>query len=414
MGILGNLFGGNSEDGGYSDLGARISLASQVLMAMDRGQVANIAPAVADLNAQRRKYMDQAKSQKWLQAQAAGMADKNPRLAAMLENAPPGVGESLISKYLETQFQPPDWKTFESQGDVYRYDQGDPNSKPSMFFDGPAAAPTGEMAQYENDQQMRTSQGLPRQSFADWNVSTLAPAKPPEWENKYNAVVADMKKRGVPDDQIPTIAEFLDDGLKITTNPDGTTTVSQGGTGNKAPTEGDLRSKQIVTSMVSDIPAAITGFDEMSSFASTAEGLGANFLNDENSQATLYAITNVATNAVYAISGQGTTEVEMERRIKSMVPVPGDKPKALRDKKKRLIDAVKSMTSRAGVTLADLGIDPSLFEAPPSPEKKQQDGFELDPSKMVEGKVYAGDDGKDYRLSGGKVQINDGSGWKDM
>ncbi len=45
-----------------------------------------------------------------------------------------------------------------------------------------------------------------------------------------------------------------------------------------------------------------------------------------------------------------------------MVPVPGDKPKALRDKKKRLIDAVKSMTSRAGVTLADLGIDPAIFE----------------------------------------------------
>ena len=137
MGILGNLFGGNSEDGGYSDLGARISLASQVLMAMDQGQVANIAPALSDLNAQRRKYMDQAKSQKWLQAQAAGMADKNPRLAAMLENAPPGVGESLISKYLETQFQPPDWKTFESGGDMYRVDMRDPNAKPSLLFDGP-------------------------------------------------------------------------------------------------------------------------------------------------------------------------------------------------------------------------------------------------------------------------------------
>ena len=135
MGILGNMFG--MDDDRSSDMGARIALASQVLMAMDQGQVANIAPAIADLNSQRRKYMDQAKSQKWLQAQAAGMADRNPRLAAMLENAPPGVGESLIRKYLETQFQPPDWKTFESQGDVYRYDQGDPNSKPSMFFDGP-------------------------------------------------------------------------------------------------------------------------------------------------------------------------------------------------------------------------------------------------------------------------------------
>ena len=135
MGILGNMFG--MDDDRSSDMGARIALASQVLMAMDQGQVANIAPAIADLNSQRRKYMDQAKSQKWLQAQAAGMADKNPRLAAMLENAPPGVGESLISKYLETQFQPPDWKTFESGGDMYRVDMRDPNAKPSLLFDGP-------------------------------------------------------------------------------------------------------------------------------------------------------------------------------------------------------------------------------------------------------------------------------------
>lgn len=135
MGILGNMFG--MDDDRSSDMGARIALASQVLMAMDQGQVANIAPALTDLNAQRRKYMDQAKSQKWLQSQAAAMADKNPRMAQVLENAPPGVGESLISKYLETQFQPPDWKTFESGGDMYRVDMRDPNAKPSLLFDGP-------------------------------------------------------------------------------------------------------------------------------------------------------------------------------------------------------------------------------------------------------------------------------------
>ena len=90
MGILGNMFG--MDDEGSSDFGARLALASQALMAMDQGQQAKIGPSIAALNAQRRKYMDQAKSQKWLQAQAAGMADKNPRLAAILENAPPGVG----------------------------------------------------------------------------------------------------------------------------------------------------------------------------------------------------------------------------------------------------------------------------------------------------------------------------------
>ena len=372
MGILGNMFG--MDDDRSSDMGARIALASQVLMAMDQGQVANIAPAIADLNSQRRKYMDQAKSQKWLQAQAAGMADKNPRLAAMLENAPPGVGESLISKYLETQFQPPDWKTFESGGDMYRVDMRDPNAQPSLLFDGPAAAPTGEMAQYENDQQMRAKNGLPRQSFADWNVSTLAPPKPADWENKYSALVADMQRRGIPEDQIPTLSEFLDDGLKITTNPDGTTTVSQGGTGNKAPTEGDYRAKQIVASISGDIPEAIGGFDLMTPYAGTLEGIGLTALNDENSQAAIDAIRNVATQAVYAISGAGTTENEMKNKVASMVPSVGDKGKTLRNKKRRLIDTIKSMTTRAGITPEELGFDPAIFEVgdgttapPPAP-----------------------------------------------
>lgn len=370
MGILGNMFG--MDDDRSSDLGARIALASQVLMAMDQGQVANIAPALTDLNAQRRKYMDQAKSQKWLQSQAAAMADKNPRLAAMLENAPPGVGESLISKYLETQFQPPDWKTFESGGDIMRYNPNDPNSKPEMFFDGPAPAPTGEMAQYENDQQIRAKNGLPRQSFADWNISTLAPPKPAEWENKYSALVSDMQRRGIPEDQIPTLSEFLDDGLKITTNADGTTTVSQGGVGNRPPTEGDYRAKQIVASISGDIPEAIGGFDLMTPYAGTLEGIGANALNDEDSQAAIDAIRNVATQAVYAISGAGTTENEMKNKVASMVPSVGDKGKALRNKKRRLIDTIKSMTTRAGITPEELGFDPAIFEVgdgttPPPP-----------------------------------------------
>lgn len=137
MGILGNLFG-NSEDGTPSDFGMRLALAGQVLSAMSQGQQANIAPSIAALNERRRKLADEAKTNKWLQNQAAAMADKNPRLAAMLQDVPPDVGSSLIAKYYETMLAPPDWKTFESQGDIYRYNPLDPNSKPELFFDGPA------------------------------------------------------------------------------------------------------------------------------------------------------------------------------------------------------------------------------------------------------------------------------------
>lgn len=33
----------------------------------------------------------------------------------------------------------PDWKTFESNGDIYRYNANDPNSRPEQFFDAPVA-----------------------------------------------------------------------------------------------------------------------------------------------------------------------------------------------------------------------------------------------------------------------------------
>lgn len=399
MGILGNLFGQqDGEEGGYSDLGMRLALAGQVLSSLSQGESPNIAPSLAALSERRRKIAEEMKSKKWLQNQAAAMADKNPRMAQFLQDAPPEIGASLIGKYYETLLPTtPDWKTFESGGDVYRYDQADPNSKPTIFFDGPGPKPEtvevggalyqlgpdgkpemlippqpkmpdGELAQYENDQKMREAQGLPPQLFAEWKQGTFAPKGAADWENKYTAVVADMKARGVPDDQIPSLSEFLDDGLKIQTSPDGTVSVTQGGAASTArPTEGDYRAKQIAASIASDIPEAIQGFEKMSSFAGTLDAWNAGFVNDEDSQAAMDAIKNVATQAVYAISGAGTTETEMANKIASMVPAFGDKPKTLRNKKRRLIDTIKSMTSRANMNPADLGFDPSLFDVATTP-----------------------------------------------
>jgi hypothetical protein len=406
MGILGNLFGQQEaeEGGGPSDFGMRLAMMGQLLSGLSQGQTPNLAPGIAALQERRRELAAETKNRKWFQNQAALMADKNPRMAQVLQEAPPEVAQSLIRQYWESTLSPPDmktfevggnvyradpndpnakpelwisgtpktpdWKTFEAGGDIYRYNPADPASKPDLFFDGPAPQPDGELGQYENDQKMRGGQGLPRQSFADWKQTTLAPKGPSDWERKYSAMVADMEARGVPEDQIPTLSEFLDDGLKITTSPDGTVSVTQGGAASSArPTEGDLRSKQIAASIAPDIPEAIEGFDQMSSFAGPLDGLGANFLNDENSQAAMDAIKNVATQAVYAISGAGTTENEMRNKIASMVPAPGDKPKTLRNKKRRLIATIKSMTSRAGVTPEELGFDPSLFDAAPTEEK---------------------------------------------
>lgn len=218
MGILGNLFG-PSQDGVDNDWSTRLALAGQVLMAMDQGQVANIGPSVAALNERRRKIADDMKSQKWLQNQAATMADKNPRLAQMLQDAPAGVGESLISEYYKTLLAPPDLKTWEVGGSVYRGNPNDPNAQPELYIPGPGPkpetvevggalyrlpndqsgtpellipaqpkVPDGEYGAYLSDQDMREQQGVPTQSFAEWKMSMQKP------EARYRAATVEEKR----------------------------------------------------------------------------------------------------------------------------------------------------------------------------------------------------------------------------
>ena len=139
MGILGSLFGVSDE--ASTDFGSRLALAGQVLMAMDQGQVANIGPSVAALNERRRKIADEMQSKKWLQNQAAMMADKNPQLAQFLEGAPPEVGSSLIAEYYKTLLAPPELDTFTVGGNVYRGNPNDPNAQPQLWIQGPGPKP---------------------------------------------------------------------------------------------------------------------------------------------------------------------------------------------------------------------------------------------------------------------------------
>lgn len=66
----------------------------------------------------------------------------------------------------------PDWQTFESGGDVYRYNRNDPSSKPETFFDGPQASGFRPMTSEE-----KAAYGLPPDSAAqigpDGKVDTI-------------------------------------------------------------------------------------------------------------------------------------------------------------------------------------------------------------------------------------------------
>lgn len=201
MGILGSLFGVSDE--ASTDFGSRLALAGQVLMAMDQGQVANIGPSVAALNERRRKIADEMQSKKWLQNQAAAMADKNPRLAALLRdpNTPPEFATSLISKYIGTlpEFQLPDWQTFQSGNDVMRYDRNNPNSKPELFYKGPVdpftamlnsiALPTPGATSTPSEASAATGQGAPEMPAPD---GVSAASLPPQMK-----MIADVF--GIPD-----------------------------------------------------------------------------------------------------------------------------------------------------------------------------------------------------------------------
>lgn len=216
MGILGSLFGVSDE--ASTDFGSRLALAGQVLMAMDQGQVANIGPSVAALNERRRRIADEMQSKKWLQNQAAMMADKNPQLAQFLEGAPPEVGSSLIAEYYRTLLAPPELDTFTVGGNVYRGNPSDPNAQPELWIEGPGPkpdrvevgggyyefapdgtmqtlippqpkTPDGEFGAYLSDQQRLEAQGQPTQSFAEWKVSMQKP------EPRYRAATPEEKQQ---------------------------------------------------------------------------------------------------------------------------------------------------------------------------------------------------------------------------
>lgn len=70
-------------------------------------------------------------------AAAQGGGDPNSFLG-IIGNEWASPEQRAVAQALYAKSQP-DYQTFESNGDIYRYNQNDPNSKPSMFFDAPDA-----------------------------------------------------------------------------------------------------------------------------------------------------------------------------------------------------------------------------------------------------------------------------------
>lgn len=66
----------------------------------------------------------------------------------------------------------PEYGYIDSNGDQYRYNKLDPNSRPELFFDGPdpSLAPTNDMKEYEFYRKQAEGAGQTPLPFSDWNV----------------------------------------------------------------------------------------------------------------------------------------------------------------------------------------------------------------------------------------------------
>lgn len=467
MGILGNLFG--MDDERSSDIGARIALAGQVLMAMDQGQVANIAPSIAALNERRRKIADEMKTTKWMQNQAAAMADKNPRLAQMLQDAPPEIGQSLLSQYYQTLLQPPDWKTFESGGDIYRYNPLDPNSKPEVFFDGPDD-PFKKLVNGILGEQGAASAPAPSAT----PDAPAAPGAPGEPAPMPPAPGAPSSTSSLP----PMLKTFADAyALPEGVTPQEVMSVAQAGViggkeGASATAEAirkkyetqqtrsfELTKEQTANGFklqddywrvgqnyqkvidtaneVSSLPDDPNGFERLMllyKYMRSLDPAGAVRESDaamaQNADNIVSKIDQIAQKYTGMSGGDIPLDAAME--MKRLILELGETAnKADYKARKRVLKRAEA----AGIPAdkAESLIFGALQDAPedmqgytpkftPGTRKSDQDmkdskpqPFDLDPSKMVEGKVYEDvDTGDEYKLQNGVVMKNDGSGWKEM
>lgn len=441
MGILGNLFG-MSED---NDIGARIALASQALMAMDQGQVANIGPSIAVLNERRRKVMDEAKSQKWLQNQAAAMADKNPRLAAMLQdpNTPPEVGQGLIAQYIKTlpEFQLPDWKTFDDgTGNVMRYDANNPNSKPELFFDGPQdpfkALIEGALGV--------TSGAPPRPS-----TPAASAATPPGATSGETAPMPAATGSEDLNPQLKILAQSF--GLPENATKEDIMSVAQAGLISKEQAaktaeniikryEG-LKSdpqKRIAFSNYFENAPEVTSFNTLASTLGSLAGA----VNDDSQISDLDFVYGVAKaldpqsvvresegqmvidsqgitpsllGRIQAIIGKGALLPEKRRELYALVARrAGEYRKQAETRRAQTLQIGKGTI--ADEDLRQLPAIPDIPAIVSSSNDKGNQPFELDPSKMIEGKIYEDADmpGTEYKLQDGAVMINDGTGWRKI
>lgn len=166
-------------------------------------------------------------------ATAFAALGEDPAYETLLAAAPNGFETEAERMIWQAQMQNAtrgnDWKTFESAGDVFLFDQNNPDAGPRLFHDGPDA-----------------------------------PAKAPTVETRFNPETGlDEKFQWNGAEWVPFGGQKApSNGLTVTTNPDGTTTVTQGGTGRYGTTV-DTGMGEMMTGIQKDAFAAVSGLNTL-------------------------------------------------------------------------------------------------------------------------------------------------------
>ena len=156
----------------------------------------------------------------------------------------------------------------------------------------------------------------------------------------------------------------------ITIGPDGTVQV-----GGQKQTEADRRASLLAGQTISQEPAAMAGFDELSSVRNTAAGNlpgGRYFMTPEAQQAQ-DALSNVVGNWLYLTSGATANPGELKARLSEIVPTAMDDDRTVAAKKARLQSIFYEMKRRAGM------LPPGSTGAQPVPQPiGGSDGYSIE------------------------------------
>jgi hypothetical protein len=193
------------------------------------------------------------------------------------------------------------------------------------------------------------------------NAATVAQQRY-EFENKPIDAMMNGAPAFVPQGQAVGMGAqpLVKNGLSVTTNPDGTVSINQGGTGNGKPAEWQAKyalSAANLTEPVARVTAQLnngvvpTTKDYLAfTYLMQNPGLapaGVQVMSPE-AQSLFQDMRPIVANYLFTLSGQAATEAEVNRTMMTLLPVPGEAPQVTQQKTQQINTMLRGVSGLAG------------------------------------------------------------------